>query len=188
MPGSIARLARSAGCAVLGLLLFAPAAAIAQAPEDRPAFQGHAAAGFALGTLGYRFGTFQVVGGPESGMLYTARALVGSRPVHCGATDSECDGRADFVAILGGVQWISRGERADRYFGLQVGHYSYEGLIRGTGGLTAAVQAGLRLPLGSFGGAYGDLSCILVDLGCIPTAGIGLYVAPSPSRHGQRPR
>jgi hypothetical protein len=178
------RLARSVRGTLIGLLVLGPAGAGAQEPAPVPSLRLIASGGFAMGMLGYRFGTFELAGGAESGTLFSTRLLVGSRPeVQCGggSSDPMCDERAGYAALLGGVQWAASDNESTPYVGGHLGIYSYSGGFRGSTGLTAAAQVGLRLRIGSFGGAYGDVSCLLMGLGCIPVAGFGLYFVHGPS-------
>lgn len=175
------RLPRSARGTIIGLLLLAPVGLAAQERAAVPSLSGSASAGFAMGSLGYRLGTLEIAREIESGGLLSARFLVGSRPqMQCASEDlhPSCDERSGFAALLGGVQFVPFSYGVEPYMGVQVGMYYYEGVVSASNGFMAAPQVGLRLPLGSFGGAYADASYLLVWRGGIPMAGMGLYLRP----------
>jgi hypothetical protein len=89
----------------------------------------------------------------------------------------DCGQRAGFAALLGGVQLAPSRHVAQPYLGGQVGFYHYEGTVTASHGLMAAPQVGLRVRLGSLGGAYVDASYLMVREGGFPIAGMGLYLS-----------
>lgn len=186
MHVSAPRLARSAHGTLIGLLLLVPAGAAAQEPAAAPSVRESISAGFAIGALGYRLGTLELArGSTGSRTLRSARLLVGSRPRFlCGPTGptSVCNERATLVALLGGLQWVPFGNVVEPYLGGQLGIYGYDVTGSGTFGLIGAAQVGLRLRLGSLGGAYGDASFLMAAGGGFPIAGIGLYLRPGSLR------
>jgi hypothetical protein len=174
------RLARTACGTLVGLLLLAAAGAAAQEPETVPPRHGSASAGIAIGTLGYRMGTLEVATEVVPGGLLSARFLGGSRPrMLCDSDDlhRDCGQRAGFAALLGGIQLAPSRHVAQPYLGGQVGFYHYEGTVTASRGLMAAPQVGLRVRLGSLGGAYVDASYLMVREGGFPIAGMGLYLS-----------
>jgi hypothetical protein len=180
MQLSVPRFARSARGTILGLVLLAPAGTAAQAPAAVPSLHGSVSAGFAIGTHGYRLGTLEIAGDVEPAGLLSARLLVGSRPrMLCSSEDLDprCAERAGFAALLGGIQFAPSRNTAQPYLGGQVGLYGYNGPVSASGGLMAAAQVGLRLRLGSLGGAYGDASYLMTRVGGFPIAGMGLYLS-----------